>query len=232
VYEVDPLVCPRCGSAMRIIAFIEQPAVIEKILTHLGLWPTPVHAPPVAPSVAAWWATCLEPARAAPVAPRPSLSFHLHLDIARRCGRYFTPAWSFQPPCARRTAGAVAVGSRSRPRVNRRAAPQSKFLSLLITHSLLAAPPPTRRSNSPLHSLTQIPITHSLHTSATRRLTRCVPAPILCVKCSPPQRSRRGSQKRRFIGYGGCDATRFDIGPQSAGELGACHRPLENGARG
>jgi hypothetical protein len=53
VYEVDPLVCPRCGSAMRIIAVIEQPHVIEKILTHLGLWPSRVHAPPVASSVAA-----------------------------------------------------------------------------------------------------------------------------------------------------------------------------------
>ena len=48
MYEVDPLVCPRCGSAMRIIAFIEQPAIIEKILTHLGLWPTLAHSPPVA----------------------------------------------------------------------------------------------------------------------------------------------------------------------------------------
>ena len=35
VYEVHPLVCPRCGGGMRIIAFIEQPAVIEKILAHL-----------------------------------------------------------------------------------------------------------------------------------------------------------------------------------------------------
>jgi hypothetical protein len=32
---------------MRIIAFIEQPDVIEKILTHLGLWFAPVHSPPV-----------------------------------------------------------------------------------------------------------------------------------------------------------------------------------------
>jgi hypothetical protein len=28
VHDVDPLVCPRCAGAMRIIAFIEQPAVI------------------------------------------------------------------------------------------------------------------------------------------------------------------------------------------------------------
>lgn len=30
---------------MRIIAFIDPPEVIEKILTHLGLWPYPSHAP-------------------------------------------------------------------------------------------------------------------------------------------------------------------------------------------
>lgn len=34
-------------SAMRIIAFTEQPEAIEKILSHLGLWPTRVHSPPV-----------------------------------------------------------------------------------------------------------------------------------------------------------------------------------------
>ena len=32
---------------MRIIAFIEQPAVIAKILRHLALWPAPAHSPPV-----------------------------------------------------------------------------------------------------------------------------------------------------------------------------------------
>jgi len=33
---------------MRILAFIEQPEVIEKILTHLALWPAPAHSSPVA----------------------------------------------------------------------------------------------------------------------------------------------------------------------------------------
>ena len=33
-HEADPLLCPQCGGAMRIIAFIDQPEVIEKILTH------------------------------------------------------------------------------------------------------------------------------------------------------------------------------------------------------
>jgi len=52
-YEVDPLVCPKCFGAMRIIAFIEDPDVMKKILKHLGLWdvkrkPQPVaNAPPI-----------------------------------------------------------------------------------------------------------------------------------------------------------------------------------------
>jgi hypothetical protein len=49
VYEADPLLCPRCGSTMRIIAFIErhQTEVIEKILRHCGLWEE--RGPPPAP---------------------------------------------------------------------------------------------------------------------------------------------------------------------------------------
>ena len=35
VYEVDPLVCPRCGSEMRVIGFITEPALIDRILDHL-----------------------------------------------------------------------------------------------------------------------------------------------------------------------------------------------------
>ena len=38
VYEVDPLECPRCKGPMRVIALIDDAAVIRKILTHLGLW--------------------------------------------------------------------------------------------------------------------------------------------------------------------------------------------------
>ncbi len=45
-YRFDPLLCPPCGGAMRIVAFIHRPAVIENILTHLGLWPYPSHVPP------------------------------------------------------------------------------------------------------------------------------------------------------------------------------------------
>jgi hypothetical protein len=35
VYEVDPLVCPRCGADMRIIGFITEPRVIRRILNHI-----------------------------------------------------------------------------------------------------------------------------------------------------------------------------------------------------
>jgi len=35
VYEVDPLVCPRCAAEMRVVGFITQPALIKRILDHL-----------------------------------------------------------------------------------------------------------------------------------------------------------------------------------------------------
>jgi hypothetical protein len=35
VYEVDPLVCPRCSAPMRILAVITEPDEVRKILRHL-----------------------------------------------------------------------------------------------------------------------------------------------------------------------------------------------------
>jgi hypothetical protein len=35
VYEIDPLVCPRCRAEMRVIAFIIDHQVVDKILRHL-----------------------------------------------------------------------------------------------------------------------------------------------------------------------------------------------------
>lgn len=34
IYNVDPLKCPKCGGRMKIISFIEEEAVIKKILSH------------------------------------------------------------------------------------------------------------------------------------------------------------------------------------------------------
>ena len=38
VWEADPLLCPRCSKEMRIVSLIDDKAVIERILRHLGLW--------------------------------------------------------------------------------------------------------------------------------------------------------------------------------------------------
>ena len=48
VFEVDPLECPKCGSEMKVIAFIErcQRDVVEKILRHGGLWEGPLRTLP------------------------------------------------------------------------------------------------------------------------------------------------------------------------------------------
>ena len=37
VYEVDPMVCPQCGGQMRIIAFLTDSAVVDRIIEHLKL---------------------------------------------------------------------------------------------------------------------------------------------------------------------------------------------------
>ncbi len=56
VFGIDIETCPACGGALRIIAGIEDPVVIQKILTHLDTqdtsaepsrWP-PARAPPQA----------------------------------------------------------------------------------------------------------------------------------------------------------------------------------------
>ena len=38
VYEIDPMLCPRCEHPTSVIASIETPTVIRRILEHLGLW--------------------------------------------------------------------------------------------------------------------------------------------------------------------------------------------------
>jgi hypothetical protein len=35
VYEVDPLVCPRCGAEMSVVGFITETSVIKRILDHI-----------------------------------------------------------------------------------------------------------------------------------------------------------------------------------------------------
>ena len=47
VFDIDIEQCPNCGGALKIITAIEDPPVIIKILTHLGL---PTRAPPRSPA--------------------------------------------------------------------------------------------------------------------------------------------------------------------------------------
>jgi hypothetical protein len=51
-FGFDVLGCPRCGGRVRLVALIEEAAVIGRILRHLGLptevpSPRPARAPPL-----------------------------------------------------------------------------------------------------------------------------------------------------------------------------------------
>ena len=48
VYEVDPMVCPKCGGRMKVVAFLTEYAVVDRIIRHLELTfvaekPPPAH---------------------------------------------------------------------------------------------------------------------------------------------------------------------------------------------
>jgi hypothetical protein len=53
VYEVDPLVCPRCGAEMRVIGFITEPKVITRILDHIRKRDRVSRPPPLLQTTAA-----------------------------------------------------------------------------------------------------------------------------------------------------------------------------------
>jgi len=46
IYEVDPLICPKCSGQMKVISVIEDEEVIKKILKHLKLWDQKARPPP------------------------------------------------------------------------------------------------------------------------------------------------------------------------------------------
>jgi transposase len=37
VYEVDPMVCPHCGGQMKVISFLTDYSVVDRIIDHLKL---------------------------------------------------------------------------------------------------------------------------------------------------------------------------------------------------
>jgi hypothetical protein len=46
VYEVDPMLCPKCGGTMKIVAFLTEHAVVDGIIEHLKLAFTAERPPP------------------------------------------------------------------------------------------------------------------------------------------------------------------------------------------
>jgi hypothetical protein len=51
VWAGSLLACPNCGGRLRIISFMEDPEIIEKILSHLKLWDLPARLPSPRPSI-------------------------------------------------------------------------------------------------------------------------------------------------------------------------------------
>jgi hypothetical protein len=49
IFEVDPLRCPRCGDLMRLVGFITDAPVIDRILTHLRRPVSPTRRPRAPP---------------------------------------------------------------------------------------------------------------------------------------------------------------------------------------
>jgi hypothetical protein len=37
VYEVDPMICPKCGGTMKVVVFITEYAAVDRIIDHLKL---------------------------------------------------------------------------------------------------------------------------------------------------------------------------------------------------
>jgi hypothetical protein len=48
-FDLDVLACPRCGGRLRLLATVEEPGVVRKILAHLGLLLSPDRPGPAPP---------------------------------------------------------------------------------------------------------------------------------------------------------------------------------------
>ena len=73
-WHVDPLQCPVCQKQMRVIAFIDHPEVVEKIIRHLKLW---------------WGPAAFAPARPPPSPGSESISSDPSLCVSQGARRSF-----------------------------------------------------------------------------------------------------------------------------------------------
>jgi hypothetical protein len=46
VYEVDPMTCPKCGGSMKVVAFLTDFSVVDRIIDHLKLTFAAAKPPP------------------------------------------------------------------------------------------------------------------------------------------------------------------------------------------
>jgi len=46
VYEVDPMICSKCGGRMKVVAFITEVSVVDRIIDHLKLGFVAAKPPP------------------------------------------------------------------------------------------------------------------------------------------------------------------------------------------
>jgi hypothetical protein len=88
IYEVDPLICPKCQGTMRVISAIDDRQVIRATLEHLGLWlvrsrpPPKIHDPPILEHAAAFGGDILRKPAGSATCPRNE-----HADTIGACPR-------------------------------------------------------------------------------------------------------------------------------------------------
>jgi hypothetical protein len=76
IYQVDPLLCPRCRGVMRVVSFITQPRLIRRILEHLAGRAAHERAPPAAAGAVPVIPSSLSSGREATRPPRPEVRPH------------------------------------------------------------------------------------------------------------------------------------------------------------
>ena len=114
-WEIDPLLCLRCGTEMAKIAVVQDPLVISRILRHLNLWEKPLERGP--PPGGTVYEPCYDdlPPVAEPSPPRISRSSQTTISMISApftiesptaahpsCGHTFSNRWTpaFAPESA------------------------------------------------------------------------------------------------------------------------------------
>ena len=103
-FGFDPLVCPWCGGRMRLIALIDQPPVIRRILSYLGL---PTEIPEPRPAHAQRWFHGSHARSRDPVRRRRVIA-GLRAPLRPPC---VCPGYPLRPPRLGTLAGAGIIGA-------------------------------------------------------------------------------------------------------------------------